>query len=34
MKHLTQDALDYGSDHYQKWLDTYDGLRLLRRASH
>ncbi len=27
MQHLAQDALDYGSDHYQKWMETYAGLR-------
>jgi cysteine desulfurase/selenocysteine lyase len=27
MKHLADDALDFGSLHYDKWLDTYEGLR-------
>lgn len=27
MQHLAQDALDYGSDHYQNWMETYAGLR-------
>jgi selenocysteine lyase/cysteine desulfurase len=28
MKHLADDALLYGSYHYDKWLDAYDGLRV------
>jgi len=27
MQGLAQDALDWGSFHYSKWLETYDGLR-------
>lgn len=27
MERVTRDALDYGSLHYPKWLDTYNGLR-------
>src|SRR5262247_1342947 len=27
IKHLTDDALQYGSLHYRQWLDVYDGLR-------
>jgi len=27
MQWLAQDALDFGSVHYGKWLETYDGLR-------
>lgn len=27
MKHLAEDCLHFGSQHYQEWLDTYDGLR-------
>jgi cysteine desulfurase / selenocysteine lyase len=27
MRHLAQDALDYGSLHYGEWMDTYDGVR-------
>ncbi len=28
MQGLAQDALDFGSEHYQQWLDTYVGLRV------
>ncbi len=28
MQHLAQDALEYGSDHYSKWMETYEGLRV------
>lgn len=28
MQGLAQDALDFGSEHYQKWMDTYEGLRV------
>jgi selenocysteine lyase/cysteine desulfurase len=28
MQDFAQDALDYGSFHYEKWLDTYDRLRV------
>jgi cysteine desulfurase / selenocysteine lyase len=28
MQHLAQDALNFGSDHYQEWMDTYHGLRV------
>lgn len=28
MQGLAQDALEFGSEHYQKWLDTYEGLRV------
>src|SRR3954447_12115458 len=27
MQNLTQDALKFGSLHYDKWLETYEGLR-------
>jgi len=27
MQHLAQDALDFGSLHYDKWMATYEGLR-------
>ena len=27
MKHLADDALNFGSFHYGEWLETYDGLR-------
>jgi cysteine desulfurase / selenocysteine lyase len=27
MQSLAQDALDYGSEHYQKWMETYEGVR-------
>lgn len=28
MQGLAQDALDFGSEHYQNWMDTYEGLRV------
>jgi cysteine desulfurase/selenocysteine lyase len=28
MKNLADDALDYGSLHYDQWLDSYEGLRV------
>src|SRR5580692_628770 len=28
MQHLAQDALEFGSDHYSKWMETYEGLRI------
>ena len=28
MKHLADDALLYGSYHYDQWLDAYEGLRV------
>jgi cysteine desulfurase / selenocysteine lyase len=28
MQHLAQDALDFGSEHYSKWMETYEGLRV------
>ena len=28
MQHLAADALEFGSFHYQQWLDTYEGLRV------
>ncbi len=28
MKHLADDALLYGSHHYDSWLDAYEGLRV------
>lgn len=28
MQHLAQDALEYGSEHYQKWMETYQGVRV------
>jgi selenocysteine lyase/cysteine desulfurase len=28
MQALAQDALDYGSEHYAKWMETYHGLRV------
>jgi cysteine desulfurase / selenocysteine lyase len=28
MQALAQDALAFGSEHYQKWMDTYEGLRV------
>lgn len=28
MRHLAQDALCFGSEHYQEWMDTYQGLRV------
>src|SRR5579871_6895282 len=27
MQHLAEDALQFGSEHYQSWMDTYQGLR-------
>src|SRR5690242_12858495 len=27
MKHLAEDALNFGSFHYDEWLDTYEGVR-------
>lgn len=27
MEHLAQDALEYGSEHYQSWMETYQGVR-------
>jgi selenocysteine lyase/cysteine desulfurase len=27
MKHLAQDALEYGSEHYSQWMNTYQGVR-------
>ena len=27
MQHLAQDALEFGSEHYPKWMETYEGLR-------
>jgi cysteine desulfurase / selenocysteine lyase len=27
MQHLAQDALDFGSEHYAKWMETYHGVR-------
>jgi selenocysteine lyase/cysteine desulfurase len=27
MQHLAQDALHFGSEHYQQWMDTYHGIR-------
>ena len=27
MQSLAQDALDYGSEHYAKWMETYEGVR-------
>src|SRR5580693_2028601 len=27
MQSLAQDALEYGSEHYQKWMETYEGIR-------
>ena len=27
MQHLAQDALEYGSEHYAKWMETYQGVR-------
>src|SRR5690242_12566937 len=27
MKHLADDALEFGSLHYDEWLDTYEGVR-------
>ncbi|HEY3825875.1 MAG TPA: aminotransferase class V-fold PLP-dependent enzyme [Bryobacteraceae bacterium] len=28
MRHLAEDALDFGSEHYQQWMDTYEGFRV------
>src|SRR6202050_1716286 len=28
MQHLAADAMEFGSFHYQQWLDTYEGLRV------
>jgi len=28
MQHLAQDALDFGSEHYQQWMETYQGVRV------
>ncbi len=28
MQQLAQDALQFGSEHYQQWMDTYQGLRV------
>jgi selenocysteine lyase/cysteine desulfurase len=28
MQHLAQDALHFGSEHYQRWMDTYEALRV------
>jgi selenocysteine lyase/cysteine desulfurase len=28
MQSLAQDALDFGSEHYSKWMDTYEGVRV------
>ena len=28
MQNLAQDALEFGSEHYQKWMETYQGLRV------
>jgi cysteine desulfurase/selenocysteine lyase len=27
MQHLAQDALEFGSEHYPKWMETYQGVR-------
>src|SRR5947209_9948016 len=27
MKHMADDALQFGSLHYEEWLDTYEGVR-------
>ena len=27
MQHLAQDALDFGSEHYSLWMETYEALR-------
>jgi cysteine desulfurase / selenocysteine lyase len=27
MRHLAQDALEFGSEHYSKWMETYQGIR-------
>jgi len=28
MQHLAQDALEFGSEHYAKWMETYHGIRV------
>ena len=28
MKHLADDCMQFGSRHYQEWLDAYEGLRV------
>ncbi len=28
MQRLAQDALEFGSEHYQKWMETYQGIRV------
>ncbi len=28
MQHLAQDALEFGSEHYTKWMETYQGVRV------
>ena len=28
MQHLAADALEFGSEHYQQWMDTYEGVRV------
>lgn len=28
MKHLADDCLNFGSSHYEEWLDAYEGLRI------
>src|SRR5665213_1188385 len=28
MRHLAQDALEFGSEHYEEWMETYEGLRV------
>src|SRR6516165_11084178 len=28
MQWLAQDALDFGSEHYAQWMETYEGLRV------
>ncbi len=33
MQHLAQDALDYGSVHYARWMETYQGVRVAAAAS-
>jgi cysteine desulfurase / selenocysteine lyase len=32
MQHLAQDALEYGSEHYAKWMATYHGVRVAAAA--
>jgi cysteine desulfurase / selenocysteine lyase len=32
MQHLAQDALEYGSEHYAKWMETYHGVRVAAAA--